>query len=393
MTPRTRSTLSTEGAPHPPHAQNEPTTIETETIPSDLDLNLAATQATIEKLQRLKDLQDQAERLRSEVLGRRPDDFLSNSYREPYYPSGKDQEIELKNLPIFTLDYTLQKRQEWLLDLQQMFEGAPKRYYDDRTKILGAISYMNQTCRQRWYRHAEEKGSTTPRNLKEDWPYFRDWTLTLIKNVASLESDVMGQLERTYQYRDEDPREFHARLDTLEQHFPRSAEKERALSYFAKLQYPLQNTIRRHVIKLPETREDMIDIAYHFWDINKTEEDRKRKRNGRSPEPSRKKTQREFPPNPTREQGRLPYPRRDSYRGRYRGSYRGGSRQKSNNNNPTAHEMPTKDHRNPTEGGWKRNTCYKCGSPDHYADTCPKRSSEKPVTVQSAQQGNGSETE
>src|ERR1700743_29497 len=106
MTPRTRSTLSIEGPPHPPHAQNEPTTIETETIPSDLDLNLAATQATIEKLQRLKDLQDQAERLRSEVLGRKPDDFLSNSHREPYYPSGKDQEIELKDLPIFMLDYT-----------------------------------------------------------------------------------------------------------------------------------------------------------------------------------------------------------------------------------------------------------------------------------------------
>jgi hypothetical protein len=50
MTPRTRSTPSTEEAPNPPRALNEPTTIETETIPSDLDLNLTATQATIEKL-------------------------------------------------------------------------------------------------------------------------------------------------------------------------------------------------------------------------------------------------------------------------------------------------------------------------------------------------------
>jgi hypothetical protein len=43
MIPRTRSTPSTEEAPNPPRALNELTTIETETIPSDLDLNLAAT--------------------------------------------------------------------------------------------------------------------------------------------------------------------------------------------------------------------------------------------------------------------------------------------------------------------------------------------------------------
>uniref|UniRef100_UPI0019D003E7 hypothetical protein n=1 Tax=Blastococcus litoris TaxID=2171622 RepID=UPI0019D003E7 len=72
-------------------------------------------------------------------------------------------------------------------------------------------------------------------------------------------------------------------------HFPRSAEKERALSYFAKLQYDLQSAIRRHVIKLPEIREEMIDLAYHFWDLEKTEQARKRKRTDKLTKPLRKR--------------------------------------------------------------------------------------------------------
>jgi hypothetical protein len=392
MPPRTRSTPSTEEAPNLPRNADDQTVEEVvQTTPSDLDLNLAAAQATIEKLQRLKDLQDQAERLRFEILGRNPNDPPPTLYRDTFQSFGKDQEIKLKDLPTFTLDYTLQKRQEWLLDLQQMFEGAPKKYYDDRTKILGAINHMNSTCRQRWYRHTEEKGPILPRNPKEDWPYFRDWTLILIKNAASLESEVMGQLEKTYQGRDEDPREFHARLDTLEQHFPRSAEKERALTFFAKLNYNLQNTIRLHRMELPETRDAMIDVAYHYWGLTKSEAERKRKRDEKSADPSRKKTSKDPSQNP--QQDGSPRPQRGGHRGR---GYRGSGRQRghfSGYNNGFARETPAKDSRITSEEGLDHITCYKCGEKGHYANSCSKKSDGKPAIVQNAQQGNDSETE
>lgn len=229
MAPRTRSTPATEEIPNPPRITREtpPTEAVTQADPaqpiSDLDANLAATQATIEKLQRLKDLQDQAEALRSQLIGRSLNEPPMSPYRDAYDTSGRDQEIKPKSIPTFTLNFTLQQRQEWLLDLQQQFEGAPRRYRDDRTQILGALSYMDTTCRQRWYRHIDEKTPILLRNPKEDWPYFKDWTLTLIKNAATLESEVMGQLEKARQMKDEDPREFHARLDTLERHFPRTA--------------------------------------------------------------------------------------------------------------------------------------------------------------------------
>jgi hypothetical protein len=65
MVLRTRSTPSTEGAPNLPRIAGEtPITTDQGLTPTDLDANLVATQATIEKLQRLKDLQDQVETLR-----------------------------------------------------------------------------------------------------------------------------------------------------------------------------------------------------------------------------------------------------------------------------------------------------------------------------------------
>ncbi|OKO92955.1 hypothetical protein PENSUB_12550 [Penicillium subrubescens] len=366
MVPRTRSTPSTEGAPNPPRIAEEiPIATNQGLTPTDLDANLAATQATIEKLQRLKDLQDQAETLRSQLMGRNPDETLSNPYQDPYESSGKGQDIKLKNIPTFTLNSSLQQRQEWLLDLQQQFEGDLRRYHDGRTQILGALSYMDTTCRQRWYRHIDEKSPITHRNLKEDWPYFKDWTLTLIKNGASLQSEVMGQLERARQLKDEDPREFHARLDTLERHFPRVAEKERALSFFAKLLYDLQNDIRRHIIKLPETREEMIDIAYHFWDLQRLETNRKRKHTETTDEPPRKRNSTKRTQDNKR--SRKPW---------------------------TDKNTPAKDRLNPIGEDGKRNRCFNCGSEKHYSNKCPDPPKDKPTAaIQSALQGNDSETD
>jgi len=347
------------------------------TNPSELDFNLAAAEDTVRKLQRYKDLQDQLATLESEITLRHQSGSPQISRRNLHVLPDQDQEIKLKNVPVYTLNYSLQKRQEWLLDLQQMFEGAPKKYHDGRTQILGALNHMDTTCRQRWYRHIDERAPNSPQSIKGDWPYFKEWTLTLIKNAASLKTEVMGQLERAFQDKEEDPREFHARLDTLEQHFPRLAEKERALAYFAKLRYDLQNTIRRHVIHLPETRDEMIDVAYHFWDLDFNESTRKRKRPERSPDPSRKKTaiegsSRGSPRNP-RENPRKP--KRNHWRDR------------------KGKGPPLKGGLNPIGENGKRNQCFNCGSEEHYSNKCPNPSNDQPTAIQSVLQGNDSGTE
>jgi hypothetical protein len=164
--------------------------------------------------------------------------------------------------------------------------------------------------------------------------------------------------------KDEDPREFHARLDTLERYFPRVAEKERALSFFAKLLYDLQDDIRRHIIKLPETREDMIDIAYHFWDLNRSESNRKRKRTENTEESPRKKNQSSQKPQDTKTKS------------------------------GTSKGTPTKDRLNPIGDDGKRNRCFNCGSEKHYSNKCPEPKKDQPTaTAQNTLQGNDSETD
>jgi hypothetical protein len=50
----------------------------------------------------------------------------------------------------------------------------------------------------------------------------------------------MGQKERAQQRNTQDPRHFHAYLDTLEKYSPELPEEERALVFFTKLQPELR---------------------------------------------------------------------------------------------------------------------------------------------------------
>lgn len=185
MAPVTRSAsvLETEPNPHRP-TDESPAVASTAEEPSTAtaidplttvsEEELAAVEATIARLTRWKELQAEKARLESEIAGIGTTETLSHRHRYRDESSDDEREIKLKSVPIFTLDYTLQKRQEWFLELTQVFDGAPRKYRTERRRITGALCFMDPTCRQRWYRHLEEKGSTRLRDIKEDWPYFKD---------------------------------------------------------------------------------------------------------------------------------------------------------------------------------------------------------------------------
>lgn len=376
MAPRTRSTPIAERESNPPRPEGDhrPTVARTEddslappgetstegaNPPAPSDAVLEAIQSNIARLKRYKELQDEVARLQAEISYGDLADTLPTRRRRRDDDSDDDREIKLKNIPTFALEFTLQQRQEWLLDLAQQFDGAPRKYYNNKKKILGALSYMDPICRQRWYRHIEEKGATHLLDMKEDWPYFKNWTLTLIKNAASLEAEVRSQLERTHQKKDENPKEFHSRLDAFEQHFTRQPEKERALTYFAKLRYDLQELINLHIIKLPETRDEMINIAHHFWEIQAAANNRKRK--------------------PAEDQSTFSRrPRKQS------------KPFKDHKDSQSKHkDFSSKDDLNPVGRDGERNRCFNCGSKRHYSNKCPHPLKDKDrnasTTIQSAQ--------
>lgn len=261
----------------------------------------------------LQNLQETIRRLETRLERGEP----SRSHRRSSSASSMDVcTVKLfKNIPEFTLDFKLQQRQEWILDLEYSFKGAKKRLRKDDQKILAALPYMSPTCRQRWYRHLAEKSREQRRGAEESWPYFTEWTLTLIKNAATLQPDMICQLQRARQQNDQDPREFHA--------------------FFAKFLPELTKYIQEYDLKLPETRDEMVTLATHHWNLLRPRHKRKRdetatetiEKNGKSGKDKKSRT-----------------PKDDS-----------------------------KTRKNPTDNKGNVIKCYLCDSESHLANRCPQR--------------------
>lgn len=170
----------------------------------------------------------------------------------------------------------------------------------------------------------------------------------------------MSQLERLHQRSGQDPREFHAYLATLEQHFERKSEKERALTFFAKLDYKLQNYMREHELNLPEDRDSMVSLAQHYYDLRNPPY-RKRKATDSTTaaiHPQSSKYSRDNKP-----------PRNKGYEPSH------------NKDNKPSRGRPCPNWRNPdqlrtflngTDSEGNRLQCFKCQSEYHFAGQCDK---------------------
>jgi hypothetical protein len=263
-----------------------------------------------------------------------------------------------KNIPEFTLSFKLQQRQEWILDLEYSFKGARRSLRKNDQKIIAALPYMSSICRQRWYRHLAEKTPESRQEAEGSWQYFTEWTLTLIQNAATLQPDTMSQLQRARQRSDQDPREFHGYLDALEQHFPRQSEEERALTFFAKLLPELGRYIQEHHLKLPETRDEMVSLATHHWNLLRTRH--KRKHDEMTRDTASKKADR-------------------------------SSRDRRPESHTSTKGSSLKSRKNPTNGRGNTLRCFICDSETHLANRCPQKG--KKAVVQSAKAENIQESE
>lgn len=352
-----------------PAQASQPTqrTVDETTSPSQpdeehLDDEIQASHDRIEKLQKLHALRQTIVRLEAEV-GNQGNASPTNSRRRSRSPSTEhNKEIAIKNIPNFSLDFTLQKRQEWLLDLEYSFRGAPKKYDTEARQILAAIGKMDPVCRYRWIRHVREQSEERQRDIESSWSYFQDWTLSLIQDATTIEATTMTQLSRLYQAEDQDPREFHAHLDSLEQNFPRQDEKQRALFFFSKLTSSLRRYIQEHVIHLPTNRDEIVSLATHFWNLSKP--DRKRKAEGPPSEHAPSKRS------------------RGSFRGFQRGQRGGPNRSSNNQQNDSDTNHSARTHRNPIGRDGKPLRCYTCNSEEHLSPDCRKQD----TSVQSASQ-------
>ncbi|BCR90397.1 uncharacterized protein ACHE_60283A [Aspergillus chevalieri] len=229
---------------------------------------------------------------------------------------------------------------------------------------------MDPVCRYRWIRHIREQPEERQQDIESSWSYFEEWTLTLIQDATTIEATTMTQLTRLHQAEDQDPREFHAHLDSLEQHFPRQDEKQRAFFFLSKLTTNLRRYIQGHVIHLPTNRDEIVSLATRFWNLSKP--DRKRKAEG--------------PPS-----DHIPSKRG---RGGFRGSHRG---QRGGLNRPSHNPPKDKDtdysanaRRNPIGRDGKLLRCYICDSEEHLSPDCRKQNTTAQSATQQARPQNNS---
>jgi hypothetical protein len=127
--------------------------------PPDRTTQINEHAAEVERLEALHALLTRKKEL-EEAIGRMTKESTPDRYRRsPSASSDRGSgpgEIKV-DVPIFKAYYSIQQRQTWLNDLQDMFAGAPRKYGTDERKILGATNRISSDCRERWRYFVEEK--------------------------------------------------------------------------------------------------------------------------------------------------------------------------------------------------------------------------------------------
>ncbi|KAJ5256526.1 hypothetical protein N7478_012630 [Penicillium angulare] len=223
------NTRRTVSAASPEHAIPDPTSPTQGIVSNDIENEEREVNARIQRLEKLKADRERLDALHAElsvpILTAYPLPTVENSFSNLDRPN-KDHDIKIEDLSNFNNRLSIQKRHQWLVNLELAFQAGPNRYSNDAKRILGALRFMDapSTCE-----------------------VFEEWTLSLIQNTTSLRADIRDEIERAHQLSYQD-------LYAREQHLTRETEDHRALNFFSKLQDDLKKKINRHILQPPSIR-------------------------------------------------------------------------------------------------------------------------------------------
>jgi uncharacterized protein YukE len=268
--------------------------------------------------------------------------------------------VKIKNLIQFTNSMTYRRRREWLQDLQRAFEGDFKKFATDKNRILFALDQMEEQPRNRWYSRCNNLPADQREFCLKDWKAFESWTEECVNDLADQASSVAKQIQNARQREGQAPYDFHYYLESLESAFPVRDEKTRALNFYTKLLPQLIDHIDLYHQDKPENREEMVRIATRYW---KTMQHKKRQRDSADTSTnSRGESHTGRPQHPQTPH----WPRHDQKIDHH----------DDKRTEPEGDEHPTHGRERPHDDTQKNpngNTCYICGSDEHYANRCPQR--------------------
>lgn len=336
--------------------QRDPSGSPSQTQGGSVEVQLQAQRDRLRQLQELHALRQQEEELRQRL-----DDVSPPRRRRRHHDSSSSSEgeIRVKSITRLRITSSYRQRDDWISDLQRAFEGARRKYRQDYRKILLAVDNMDDECRAKWERHLQASPPERQRIDKDDWPGFKQWSLSILTTSVNQKLDLVRKLEDARQRVDQSPAAFQNYLESLEGHFPRESDEEiRAYKYFAKLSPEIRDHFDRTSVSLPKSREEIVALATRFWATRS---------HPTTPLPPTVPSLPVGGPSKT--------PKADSALPknviRRQDLTRPANRERGETEPPH-----TRQNRVGTDG--KLTTCFLCGAEDHWANQCPQRSSTNP---------------
>lgn len=188
-----------------------------------------------------------------------------------------DHDLKYNSIKELKMGATLKAWGDWKIEIQRAFDAAPYKYDNDRTKVIKALSHLDEDSKTLWNNYIH----TNP-GEEYDWEAFLAWLDTTIRDQGNDEIATQIEWSKARQRVDQTPWAFDAHLTSLEREMEPKGERTRAMEFFSRLRPSLRHVIKLSGINpLPQTRQAMLSLATRMWEEIRHEEKDPRKENKR----------------------------------------------------------------------------------------------------------------
>ena len=179
-----------------------------------------------------------------------------------------DHDLKYDNIKGLKIGSTLKAWSDWKIEIQRAFDASPYKYDNDCTKVIKALSHLDEDSKTLWNNHIR----TNPED-EYDWEAFLAWLDTTVRDQGNDEVATQIEWAKARQRFDQTPWAFDAYLTSLEREMEPKGERTRAMEFFSRLRPSLRRAIRLSGINpLPQTRQAMLSLATRMWEEIKYDE-------------------------------------------------------------------------------------------------------------------------
>jgi hypothetical protein len=168
-------------------------------------------------------------------------------------------------LPAVYAAKSLREHNEWVLDVQGVFNVMPYEYRHNTDKVAFAEQYLRGDHRSTWQRHRKAEEAEGRRIT---FFGFCNALLDMLQNPVIRTYTTVRKYLAAVQRKDQSVISFVAHLDTLEVEMLAYTDDQRKMHLLCKLRPELQQAILQHG-GTPATRDELITLAIRLEDVKK----------------------------------------------------------------------------------------------------------------------------